>query len=488
MIIDDKIKIKIYSNTLNYYRQKGYNCNVNDIIEIFINDLPKQSTTIINAKCDVCGKELKVKYNKYKNNESNKGFYVCSSSCAQEKIKLTKLENHGEQNFSGIEKRKNTCKEKYGNETYTNIEKRKQTNIEKYGNEHVINNIDIKNKRTQTYIDKYNENHPMKNKNIVDKKQQTCLDLYGSKSYNNIEKILETTKSSLLNNIKDKFKLDVIDYKDKLYEITCNNGHNYKINYDLIYKRNEQHVKICTICNPIGLHNSEKEKSLYEFIKENYNGKILENSRNIIKPYELDIYLPELNLAFEYNGLYWHSEVYKDKNYHINKTIKCEQQNIQLIHIWEDDWINKQEIVKSIILNKLGKIYNKLHARKCILKEINDNKIIIDFLNENHIQGYTSSTIKIGLYHNEELVSLMTFIKNDKGYELNRFCNKINTIINGAASKLFNYFIKNFDFIEIKSFADKSISKGNIYEKLKFNKVCELKPDYKYILDNIRIH
>jgi hypothetical protein len=109
--------------------------------------------------------------------------------------------------------------------------------------------------------------------------------------------------------------------------------------------------------------------------------------------------------------------------------------------------MNKQEIVKSIILSKLGIFKERIYARKCIVKEI-DNKSKNDFLNKNHIQGQDISKYKLGLFYNDELVSVMTFgqrnITGKSSFELIRFCSKLNTQIIGGASKLFQYFIKNY--------------------------------------------
>jgi len=132
----------------------------------------------------------------------------------------------------------------------------------------------------------------------------------------------------------------------------------------------------CYNCHPINSNISLLEKELLEFIQQNYEGKINTSVRNLIynkdtsRPLELDIYLPDLNLAFEFNGTYWHSSKFKERTYHQNKTEQSLKQGIQLVHIWEHDWLNKQNIIKSMILNKLNKTPNKIFARKCIIKEV----------------------------------------------------------------------------------------------------------------------
>src|SRR5574344_1824490 len=248
----------------------------------------------------------------------------------------------------------------------------------------------------------------------------------------------------------------------------------------------------------VNIQNSGYESLILDFIKNNYNDKILTNVRYIISPLELDIYIPDLKLAFEFNGVYWHNELNKEKNYHLNKTELCEKQGIQLIHIYEDDWIYKQDIIKSMILNKLGKTSNKLFARKCEIKEITDNKLIRSFLDENHIQGFVGSKVKIGLFYNNELISLMTFgdrrvamgkkSTNIGEFELLRFCNKLTTNVVGGASRLFKHFIKTYNPTEITTYADRSFSQGKLYDALGFEFVSKTEPNYYYVVDGIRKH
>lgn len=252
--------------------------------------------------------------------------------------------------------------------------------------------------------------------------------------------------------------------------------------------------KMCPTCYPPNKGTSELEKELIDFIKS-INKNILTNTRSIIPPQELDIYVPSQKVAIEFNGLYWHSEIFKDKHYHLSKTTECENKGIKLIHIFEDEWTTNKELVKSRILTILKQTQSKIFARKCTIKEIS-SKEANDFVNKYHLQGRGRSNIRIGLYHKEKLVSVMTFLKGDiskniKPWELNRFCSIPNTQIIGGASKMFSYFVKNYSPEEIISFADRRWSNQNsVYNHLDFKFVHNTAPNYWYFMpnENTRIH
>jgi len=240
-------------------------------------------------------------------------------------------------------------------------------------------------------------------------------------------------------------------------------------------------------CPKCGNINSKEEENLFLFISENFSGTIERKNRTILDGKEIDIYIPDLNLGFEYNGLYFHSEEFREKDFHFNKSKTCLDKGIQLIHIYEDDWISKQDIIKNKILNLL-KINTRIFARKCKIREI-PNKKSKDFLNKNHIQGFIPAQICIGLFFNNELVSVMTFIESrfntDCDVELLRYCSNHNII--GGASKLLNYFEKNFDFKRIVSYANFDYSNGNLYKKLGFEFKGFSDPSYHYFKKNSQI-
>jgi len=381
--------------------------------------------------------------------------------------------------------------------------KRIKTNLEKYGDNYGFQNNNIKEKIRKTNLEKYGVEFQSQRKEIKNKIKHSNLEKYGVEyvSQNNIIK----------NNIKNtKLKtqfykvLDLLEYNNlKLlsrYEhnrdeiilecIICN--HIYKNNYFNI----QQGGGKCPNCFPVC--KSNKEYELLNFIKNIESSEIYENYRKVISPYELDIYIPSKNIAIEFDGIYWHSEKnIDDKNYHLNKTNLCEEKNIKLIHIFEDEWIYKQDIVKSRLKQILG-INNsiRIHARKCIIKEILP-KIKNEFLNKYHIQGEDKSNIKLGAFYKDELISIMTFSHgsisrkklNDKSiWELSRFCSNNKYHIPGIASKLLTYFKRKYEWKDIISYADRRWSDGNLYNKIGFELDSITKPNYWYVKNGVRLH
>ena len=241
---------------------------------------------------------------------------------------------------------------------------------------------------------------------------------------------------------------------------------------------------------------SKAEEEIANFIIDLVGAEnVMLNTKQVLNSKrELDIFIPNYNLAVEFNGLFWHNELNKPNNYHLDKTNECKTQGIHLFHIFEDEWKYKKNIVMSMIKNKLNLTENKIYARQCVVKEV-DFQIAKTFLESNHLQGNCSGAIRIGLYHKNELLSLMVFGKtrhfvgnNKDGYELLRFCNKINTNVVGGASKLFKFFIKKHNPTEIISYADKRWSTGGVYDKLNFTLYNESKPSYYYIIGEKRVY
>lgn len=382
-----------------------------------------------------------------------------------------------------VEERSEKIKNKSEEEKRDIQEKKHQTILNKWG-QHYMNTAEIKEKIKNTYCKNYGVDSPFKNEEISKKR---------IKSYKHRkELIVKSILPSEYIYVNHGYNRNKTGIELTINHIKC--GNEFKMNTGIFKNRLSKNQNLCLICNPVLHGKSEMENDLYNFIRENYSGEIIKNHRDLIKK-EIDIYLPDLKIAFEFNGLYWHSEIYKDRYFHISKSKECLEKNILLVHIWEDDWIYKNEIIKSIILNKLGKS-KRIYARNCEVKEVTDNGIVRDFLEKNHIQGFVGSETKIGLFLDDAMVSIMTFGKTRRSLgaklsndtELLRFCNLINHSVIGGASKLFKYFINNYNYNKIISYSDRSRYVGDMYLKLGFRSVGETDPNYYWVINDIRKH
>ena len=292
------------------------------------------------------------------------------------------------------------------------------------------------------------------------------------------------------------------------------NVHNYKYDYSSVeYINSQTPIKIiCPIhgefiqlpnnhlskeygCPKCSRITSRKENEVYDFLCGLIGSdKITRNTRSIIPPLELDMYIPSLSIAVEFNGLRWHSEEFEpSKTYHLDKTEACNEKGIRLIHIFEDEWDLKKDVVKSILKNCVG-MTDVIYARKCEVKEISSNEAK-KFIDKNHIQNYVPSKISIGLFHNKKLVSVMTFgsLRKNLGqkskedsYEMLRYSTILGTSVIGGASKLFKYFKEKYHPKYVKTYSDIRLFSGKVYENIGFHFIHRSEPNYFYVIRNKR--
>jgi predicted small secreted protein len=241
-------------------------------------------------------------------------------------------------------------------------------------------------------------------------------------------------------------------------------------------------------CPECAKTSSKEEKEIANFIKSIYIGNIIENSRNIISPFEIDIYVPDKNFAIEYNGLFWHTTDYIEKNKHETKTKRCANNDIKLFHIFSDEWINKSEIIKSMIKYRLGLVDQKIAARKCEFQILN-KKEGEKFFNQSHISGNVQANIYLGLKYEDEIVCCLSLKKPiQKKYgenilEIARFANKLNTNVQGGFQKLFEKakeHARNLNIVHILTYSDLRFGDGKVYELAGFKYLGETDLDYWY--------
>ena len=240
----------------------------------------------------------------------------------------------------------------------------------------------------------------------------------------------------------------------------------------------------CPRCASAG--SSKPEYEINEFL-ESLGLTTQMHHRQIADGYEYDVTVPEKKVAIEFNGLYWHSEKFKERNYHRDKTLAAVEAGWRVIHVWEDDWRDKPEVVKKMLARKLGvSLEERLNARSLDVRTVPVVEAR-ELLDANHIQGSGRGFVRLGLYRGGEPVAVALFLHRKAGeWELTRYGSSC--IVRGGFSKLLSAFVKEHSPDKIVTFSDTTVSDGGMYKRLGFVNDGELAPDYMYVVNGSREH
>lgn len=368
--------------------------------------------------------------------------YPAQSSTVLDKMKSTSVERFGVDNYAKTDECRN---------------KTVATNLERYGFANPTQNADIQSKTRSTNFDRYGANYPTQNEAIMTKIVDTRRKNYYSedtlRKLNDIDWLSNEQKTRTIQSIAGGL------------DISPSNLGKFYMNY---------RIPITNV-NP---HTSDAEKEVVAFIQTLGITNIIQNDKTTISPKELDILIPDHNLAIEFNGTYWHTQGKgKDKQYHLSKTTACESKGIQLLHISDFEWGNlvSQSIWKSMISVRLQRA-NRIYARKCKLKEVS-TKDAVQFMKNNHLEGFVGGGIKLGLYHRDILVQCIIVGKSrfNKRYqnELIRSATLVNTVVIGGLSRL----IKNIKGSLI-SYANRKYANGKGYNAIGMVQQQSSPPNY----------
>jgi hypothetical protein len=431
-----------------------------------------------------------------------------------------------------------SCAQRNQNTKNKIIESQKAASIEKYGVDHPMKNSNVVSNFKKSMIEKYGVEHALQSKSFVEKSFKSKLEKYGVGNYNNVKQARETClrkygvpNYSLTDEYVEKTKITClkkygVDHpsKSKVYKIS------HSENMFTKFMSNERFVNFvpkftldeyrgvtprfnrrypfeckrcgletlcdisngkpprCSKCDTTPLSYFEKE--VYEFIRGcvKKETSVIQTDRTTLYPKEIDILIPDLKLGIECDGLYWHSEILGKKNkvYHSSKTMGAMVKEIRLVHVFENEWKFKGNIVRSILKNILGLVDFRLFARNCVIV-VPTRDEYKKFVVDNHIQGMDNPSVIYGLKYGDEIVSVMSFCKSrfDRKYqyELSRFCNVLNTSVIGAASRLFKHFIDTHKPTSVVSYSDRRYFSGEIYMKMGMLFVGNSPPNYYYIVD-----
>lgn len=420
-------------------------------------NIPK--TKLVEVACQACGAVFTPKYH---NRDK-----ACSPACVSELISRSKLK-YTQNDIENVMKYK---KRKFTNDEISQITKVNVNKIKEIVKEKEMT-LSLKDAQANAYRKKLN-----KNPNCMEEMRETRMKFSTEEFEKKVNELIEQLKDE-----NNKYSSAFLSAKIGLNPKSTSGILRHR-GYDDLIKPTKTSVG---------------EEQVADLIREfiNKDIEIIRGDRTILKPKELDIYIPELNLAIEYCGLYWHNEDSpqpRGRNYHYEKMKACQEQGVRLITIFEDEWLNRREQVSGFLMSVLGKAEKRYFARKCEVKEV-DKAIARKFLNDYHIQGKTTCKIAFGLYYNDELLGVTTGNvhhrqKGDKApFVLNRLVFKKGVLVVGGASKLLKHlmkYAKNEGFKELISWSDNRWSQGNVYEKTGFTLVEELKPDYSYVTSEL---
>lgn len=402
----------------------------------------------------------------------------CSRECVQE--------------VADMEEARNACEEKYGSTGFgvEEIENEIRSTMEsRYGNPHFNNRA----KERETKRERYGDPNFNNAKQIRETKRKR----YGDPYYSNREKAARARRRKKFQRMKrvfDEFELlfsfddyDGIDEYEK-YPFRCRGcGEEFR---DHVYAGS---LPRCPNCwdgwNKSGC--SEAEKELREFVESVVGpDEVVANDRTVLDGRELDIFVPDRDLAIEFDGLFWHGEASggKGRDYHLNKTRDCEAQGIQLVHVFGSEWALGQDVVKGRLRHLLGESErDPAHARECEVREVEDPSA---FFAHNHLQGPSPNASEaLGLFAGSELVSCMSFGArgayqgtDTREWEVKRFAGACP--VPGGASRLFTAFERRFDPWRVISFADRRwssrVRSEPVYEALGFEFRGATDPGYWY--------
>ena len=416
----------------------------------------------------------------------NKDYYTIKRAIDYLKIKPSKIEKNGicwyeKSVFNNVKKffaeNPNSAKIFY-----------KDTVMRKYGVENISQSEEIKEKKRNTSI----KNFGVDNHTKLESSRKRYSELNKKNAKSRMSKASKTREDNILKFEQENNCISLIhlnkrdnigyDKYGRFSEAIHKMGLDYLEYKDNIFVKNEDVPKIHEyrkICHEY--LTSYFENDILDFVKSIYDGEVLNNIRKIIYPKELDIYIPQKKVAIECDCLYWHSDKMKPNNYHLDKTITCEEKGIRLLHIFEDEWNFKKEICKSIIAESLGIYKNIINSQECVVKEISEI-LAKEFLENNSIYEFKIANNYFGLFYNNELIYVVSL--KDKQYIVQE-CVKLNTFVENGLIKLIDFIIaKNNDsiFIEI----DRRLQNVEFYKYCGFEKVSESEPNYFYIFGGKR--
>lgn len=400
----------------------------------------------------------------------------------------------------GVKKKTyDTCMSKWGTGSYFSTdeckEKNKQWSLDNYGVDNAFKSKQFQQDVRKIMQERYGVEYTAQSKQLQQKMKNTCMERYGCEYYHSSSAGKEHMKRTMLEaNGNSPEVISLIMSKEALtnYILSLPEEDRFVANIAKrlgcdpttlgIYVHKYHNISDIVYKHEGGYCHSYIEDEIYEFI--NSLAPALRQYKKLIYPQEVDIFVPSYKLAIEVNGVYWHSDKFgRDKNYHKDKSAKVEATGNRLYHIFEYEWKNStsQTIIKSQLRNALGVTAKKIYARNCDVRYIKSDECR-PFMNMNHLQGFRNSSVYIGLFFDNRLVSALTLGKPyfSKGceWEIYRYCSLIDHVVVGGFSKLFKHFVEDYRPLSVLTYSDCAKGTGNVYQKNGFEFEGITSPNY----------
>ena len=448
----------------------------------------------IAARCECVRKQVSSSVS-----ESKKHISVAQQATTNKIRSATNLQKYGVECVAQLPANIKKFKDWYANpeNVEKNLDKIKRTNLQKYGVENCKSLPEVEQKIIATCLARYGvENVSQIPSTKAKLKARTA-------EYKLTGHLIKKGYDRFSLYVNENFNFNVTTSKDEYTGIDSGQ----LLHFSCIECGHQKYSKFhynrglnCDFCNPrVPSFVSGEEQAVYDFISNELgivNG--IQGDKTLINPYELDMIFTDQKIAIEYCGLYWHSELSsgKQKTYHYDKMLKTKLAGYRLITIFSDEWLLRNDIVKSKLRNIFKKTTQRHYARNLTVK-LADSMTSKNFLDANHLQGNSSAKINLGLYAADTLVALMTFSNGRAAlntpvmpdeYELVRFVTNGSSVV-GGASKLLTNFIRLYNTRKITSYADNRWSEGAVYDTIGFTAVGKPTIGYWYV-DNYtrRLH
>jgi hypothetical protein len=440
---------------------------------------------------------------------------------AVKKRKQTCLNKYGSETFfdynSMVIKARRTKKILYGDEFFVNISKAKETKLKKYGNENYRNSDQIK----KTCLEKYGSENPFGSQKIIESITNTLKSKYGGRGFSSkilLSKIEKTNEEKY--NVRNAMQSSLISqksskrkkfnyYGEDLFHILTYDVENL---YNDYYKNDS--LSINQLAKSLGIDRNtlarKFKKNGFSILDRSYscstssgeeiickmlleidpNIKIIRNTRSVIFPKEIDIWLPDYNLGIEYHGSYWHTED-KVGDQHREKAIAAEKANIRLLQFFDWELIEKYEKIMFLLKDVL-KFFKRINIENCRIIQISFNSAQ-KFINDNSIEFCEPGSVNYGLIDSENnIVQIASFSQDTSDihkWKIITICSRLGFYVSGGAEKLWKKFIEDFSPRNVIAYSDARFSDGSVFKEIGMNKIYHSNSNhiFKNVKENIQI-